>query len=144
MIKQRRHNVNSMADFIRLESERILSACTECGRCFQACPMTSYAGLAPETSGEAVVGGVLDILRGQAGTPDALAWAQVCSGSGECVPACPENVNPKMMVRIARMIAAGGTGGDVQLEMFDDPLHFPRIRAFTKMQFTEDEVNELL
>jgi ferredoxin len=106
--------------------------------------MTSYAGLPKATPGEVVVGGVLDILRGQAGTPEALAWTRVCTGSGECVQACPDNVNPMMMVRIARMIAAGGTGGDVQIEMFDDPDHFPRIRAFTQMQFTEDEASGLL
>lgn len=144
MIKQKRCDVNSMTDLIRVEAERMLSACTKCGRCFDVCPVTSYAGLPTETSGEAVVGGVLSILKGEAGTPEALSWTQACLGSGECVKACPESVNPKMMVRIARMIAAGGTGGDVQIQMIDDHDHFPRMRAYAQMQFTEDEVSELL
>jgi Fe-S oxidoreductase len=144
MVKQKRCDVNSMTDLIHVETERILSACTRCGRCFEVCPVTSYAGLPPETSGEAVVADVLNILRGDAGSPQALSWAQACLGSGECVQACPESVNPKMMVRIARMIAAGGTGGEVQIKMIDDPDHFPRMRAYAQMQFTEDEVSELL
>ncbi|MGH8701487.1 MAG: heterodisulfide reductase-related iron-sulfur binding cluster, partial [Burkholderiales bacterium] len=50
-----------------------------------------------------VVGGVLDIIRGGSGAPASERWAQVCSGSGSCIPACPEAVNPRFMLALARV-----------------------------------------
>jgi Fe-S oxidoreductase len=144
LIKNKRPDVDNLADFIRIESDRILSACTRCGLCFQACPMTPYAKLSADLPGEGVVTGLLALLEGGKGTPEALAWAAVCTGSGECVPACPDNVNPRLMVRLARMIGSGGTGGEVQIKMVDDLAHFPRIRAYTRLQFTEEEAKKIL
>lgn len=129
----------AMQSFIRAETARILDACTRCGKCFEACPMTPYSpALAGAAPGE-VVGGVLGLLRGEAGTPQALGWASVCVRSGSCIPACPESVNPKRMLRIARMTAAGGLGGPRQLALKEDRDYFDRIRAFARLQLTDDE-----
>lgn len=145
MPKQKRDGVDSIADLIRVESERMLSACTACGLCFEACPITPYSGIdLSSAKGVDVVHGILGILRGEPGSPDALAWARVCAGSGECNSVCPENVNPKVMVRMARMIAAGGTDGEVQIRMVDDLGHFPRMRAYARMQLDDDEVEKWL
>ena len=97
---------------------------------------------APSSDSKAVVGGVLAVLRGEAGTPEALGWIAVCTRSGVCVPACPENVNPKMMMRLARMTALGGRGQPKQIEVKEDPDYFDRIRAFARMQLTDDELKE--
>ena len=64
--------------------------------------MTAPAGLAGRNPGE-VVGGVLEILRGGAIAPDSQRWAQVCSGSGSCIPACPEGINPRFMLALTRV-----------------------------------------
>lgn len=128
--------------FIRKEIERILAACTRCGKCFEACPMTRYSPAAANTEPERVVTGILGLLRGEAGSAEALGWASVCVRSGSCVPACPEAVNPKMMVRIARMIAAGGLGGAKQIQLKEDRDYFDRIRAFAKLQLTDDEIKD--
>jgi hypothetical protein len=42
------------------------------------------------------------------------------------------------------MIGSGGTGGEVQIKMVDDLAHFPRIRAYTRLQFTEEEAKKIL
>jgi Fe-S oxidoreductase len=92
----------SFAEALRARAQDVLDSCTRCGRCFEVCPMTAPAGIAGRNAPEAV-GGVLDIIRGGAGTADAERWAQVCSGSGNCIPACPEAVNPRFMLALARV-----------------------------------------
>ena len=79
----------SFAEALRSRTQDVLDNCTRCGRCFEVCPMTAPAGIADRDAPE-VVGGVLDIIRGGAGTADAERWAQVCSGSGSCTRCgCP-------------------------------------------------------
>lgn len=59
-----------------------------------------------------VVLGVLDLLHGGEGTPDARRWAQVCSGSGKCIPACDYGVNPRFMMYLARATLKQRAAGD--------------------------------
>lgn len=130
-----------LKEFQASEIERILGACTSCGKCFEVCPMAQYSK-APAKDGKAVVPGVLAVLRGAQGTPEALGWIAVCTRSGNCVPACPENVDPKMMMRLARMTALGGRGAPKQIDMKEDRDYFDRVRAFAKLQLTDDELKE--
>jgi Fe-S oxidoreductase len=92
----------SFAEDLKSRTQDVLDNCTRCGRCFEVCPMTAPAGLAGRNAAD-VVGGVLDLIRGGAGAPDSERWAQVCSGSGSCIPACPEAVNPRFMLSLARV-----------------------------------------
>ena len=130
-----------LKEFQQSEVERILGACTRCGKCYEVCPMAQYSK-APSKDGKAVVPGVLAVLRGEKGTPEALGWLAVCTRSGVCVPACPENVDPKMMMRLARMTALGGRGSPPQLESRQDRDYFDRIRAFAKLQLTDEELKD--
>src|SRR5258706_5746150 len=97
-----------MAEPATFESARdtgvaeILERCTQCGACVEVCPMPGPAGLKIDDP-KAVVGGVLDLLRGGAGTPEAERWAAICSGSGSCIPACNDGVNPRFMLTMARL-----------------------------------------
>ena len=132
----------AMKAFITQETERIVSACTKCGKCVEACPMTRYSAALAGANPKAVTADVIALLRGEPGSAQALGWASVCVRSSSCVPACPDNVNPKMMVRIARMVAAGGLGGPQQITLKEDRDYFDRLRAFAKLQMTEDEIRE--
>src|SRR3954468_24569339 len=87
---------------IEARSEDVLDRCTRCGGCFEVCPMTAPAGLT-ERDAVTVVTGVLDIIRGGTVSPDAQRWAQVCSGSGSCIPRCQYGVNPRFMLTLARL-----------------------------------------
>jgi Fe-S oxidoreductase len=49
-----------------------------------------------------VVSGILDILRGGQGHDEARRWAQVCTASGSCISACPEGINPRKMLNLAK------------------------------------------
>ena len=42
--------------------DEMLDACTKCGKCFEACPITGAAGIA-EADPRATIAGVLDIVR---------------------------------------------------------------------------------
>ena len=128
----------ALTRFLRAESDRILAACTRCGKCFEACPMTPYG--APGASSGPAVEGILSLLRGGTANPEGLGWASVCIRTGACVPACPENVNPAMMVRIARIAACGGFGDAKQIPVREDRDFFDRVRAFAKLQLTEEEI----
>jgi Fe-S oxidoreductase len=96
-------------DSLQNRVDAILDSCTRCGKCVQACPMVEPAGLDPD-NGPAIVGGILDLLAGGAGTPDAERWAQVCTNSGKCIQACDYGVNPRFMVNIARVAAKAKQG----------------------------------
>jgi Fe-S oxidoreductase len=131
-----------LKEFQQSEAERILSACTQCGKCFEVCPMTKYSQAAAGKDGKEVVPGVLAVLRGEQGSPEALGWISVCMRSGVCVPACPDNVDPRMMMRLARMTALGGREHPRQLDLKEDPDYFNRVRAFAKLQLTDDELKD--
>lgn len=130
-----------MKEFQAREVERILAACTRCGKCYEACPMKQYSKV-PAADGKEVVPGVLAVLRGEAGSEAALGWIAVCTRSGVCVPACPDNVDPRMMMRLARMTALGGRGQPAQIEPKADRDYFDRVRAFAALQLSDDELEE--
>ena len=119
-----------------------LTRCTRCGACFQACPMTSYAPALPEARPQQVVEGVLDLLRQQQGTEAALAWIEVCTQSGRCTAACPEGINAMKMMRVARMSALGSLGARRQIAPREEKGFFRRIEAFSRLQFSPEEVDK--
>src|SRR5580700_9599506 len=105
---------HSFVQALRGKVDDILEACTRCGKCVAACPMVDPAGIdlgAAAENAPAVVGGILDLLSGGEGTPEAVRWAEVCTNSGKCIPACDYGVNPRFMVNMAR-IAAKTRNGD--------------------------------
>jgi heterodisulfide reductase subunit D len=90
----------SYADALKIQGEEIADICVQCGKCFEACPMTAPGGLGDEAPAD-VLGGIVDILRGDDGTSAARRWTEVCTHSGNCVPACDYGINPRLMMSIA-------------------------------------------
>ena len=104
-------------DALQGRVDDILDACTRCGKCVAACPMVEPAGIDlgnDAANAPAIVGGILDLLAGGEGTPDAERWAQVCTNSGKCIPACDYGVNPRFMVNMAR-VAVKAKAGDAEV-----------------------------
>lgn len=97
-------------DDFKARGEAIAEACTRCGGCFRACPMVEPAGLG-EADPAATAAGIVDLITGGPGTVEAARWASVCSGSGNCIPACPEGINTRFMVQLARGFARAQAGG---------------------------------
>jgi Fe-S oxidoreductase len=83
----------------------MLDACTRCGKCVEACPSVKPAGIA-EAAPEAIITGIIDILRDGDGLDASRKWAQSCMLSGECIKACDEGVNPRFLLAMARAAMA--------------------------------------
>lgn len=94
----------------RARGEAIAEACTRCGACFRACPMVEPAGIGAADPGETTAA-IVDLITGGAGNDAAVRWANVCSGSGNCIPACPEGINARFMVQLARGFARAQKDG---------------------------------
>ena len=101
----------SFLDALQGRVDDILASCTRCGKCVAACPMVEPAGLDPADAVD-IVNGTLDLLAGGEGTKEAERWAQVCTNSGKCIPACDYGINPRFMVNMARIAAKAKLGPD--------------------------------
>jgi Fe-S oxidoreductase len=81
----------------------ILDRCSRCGKCVEVCPTAGPAGIDTREP-TAIVGDVLEILRG-GGDPESRGarWASTCTGSGRCISACDDGVNPRFMLAATRL-----------------------------------------
>jgi Fe-S oxidoreductase len=83
----------------------MLDACTRCGKCVEICPMAKPAGVG-DAPPEAVIAGVLDIVRTGEGPAASKAWAKGCALTGDCIAVCDEAVNPRFLLAMARVALA--------------------------------------
>jgi len=97
-------------DLFRQRADAIADACTRCGDCFRACPMTEPGGIA-DASPQETTAAIVDLITGGAGNDDAIRWGEICSGSGNCIPACQHGINPRFMVQMARGFARRARDG---------------------------------
>ena len=98
-----------LLDTFRERGAAIADACTRCGDCFRACPMTAPAGIG-EADPSATAAAIVDLISGGAGNDEAVRWSEACSGSGYCIPACKHGINPRFMVQLARGFARRSRG----------------------------------
>jgi Fe-S oxidoreductase len=94
--------------------EEMLDACTACGKCFEACPITGPAGIAGAEPRKAIAG-VLEILRNGGGPEASVKWANSCVLSGECIKVCDYGVNPRFLLSMAR-VAMARTKNEARLQ----------------------------
>jgi heterodisulfide reductase subunit D len=96
-------------DALKSRAADMIAACTRCGKCVEACPVTTPAGVAaPPVE---VISGVIDILQGGDGQtgpiPEASRrWAAACAQTGDCIKACNYGVNPRFLLTMARLAMA--------------------------------------
>jgi Fe-S oxidoreductase len=97
----------TLADYLEREVRAVTSACTACGKCVEVCPVVPYVDVGDATH-EAVARGVVDFLEGTIDAPPSAttAWAHGCNGCGECIPVCPEGVNPRKMLVLLNTVRA--------------------------------------
>lgn len=95
--------MSAYADRLEALVAEAADRCTTCGKCFEACPTAREAGLG---SGEALqrVGELVALTReGGPAAPGLAAWLNACDGSAQCTAACPEDINVRQWVTIAKM-----------------------------------------
>ena len=94
----------TLDEFLDQESADLISDCTACGRCVEVCPVTPFTDIKVGDE-PSVVGSVLGLLRD--GTPlegPTGDWVAQCNGCGICIPACPEEINPRRMLMLANTV----------------------------------------
>jgi heterodisulfide reductase subunit D len=95
---------NFFEDTLSGRVEEMIDACTRCGKCVEACPITTPAGVTAPA--EDVIVGVFDILRTGDGPAASRRWASTCMLTGDCIKACDEGVNPRFLLAMARLAVA--------------------------------------
>lgn len=77
--------------------------CTGCGKCFEACPTARESGL-DMTAGVQRVSELVALTRdGGSAAPVLQSWLNACDGSARCSAACPEGINVRQWVTIAKL-----------------------------------------
>jgi Fe-S oxidoreductase len=97
--------MSSYADRLEQIANQAADRCTTCGKCFDVCPTAREVGL-ESSQGTARVDELLSLTR--AGGPAAvelLKWLNACDGSARCSDACPESINVRQWVAIAKLKA---------------------------------------
>lgn len=135
----------SLAGRIKDEGARLAEACTGCGACVTACPMTPYAKGVDAADPALVAGGMRAVLLGGDGVaPEAVAWIAACTRSAQCNPACPEKLDVALMLRFASMRARGAVGEAARFATKPDPAWSSRVKAFARVTLTEEEQSRWL
>ena len=86
---------------LQTRADAMADACARCGKCVEVCPAVAPAGVTAEPV--AVIGGVIDIMRGGEGNESARNWANGCLLHGDCIKACDYGVNPRFLVYMAKV-----------------------------------------
>ena len=138
MTKLPRARAGTTEAFLMQSGPELAALCTECGACFNACPMVDYVNLRGADP-RIVTGGLRRLARGEAAPEETVAWVGACTKSGQCVDACPQKavgLDAMLLVRIAKQRAINETR---QLPAKQDPSYFPRIKTFARLQLTDQE-----
>jgi len=102
--------------------------------------MTVYPPELREADPAQTVRGVLDLLRGNAASPQALSWIAACSRSGVCTDSCSEEgFDPAFMMRLAKMRALGALGEAPSIAVKEDPQLSAKVKAFARLTMTAEE-----
>lgn len=132
--------MSHLVDYLDQESRAIAEACTACGKCVEVCPVTPFTAAAPD-DGPEVMRGLLDLLRRDIPLKEpGLSWSHQCNGCGICIPACPEDVNPRRLMMLAN--ARESRQGTATPELFRKMSR--AIRLMAAMQLVPAEFDRLL
>jgi hypothetical protein len=69
-----------------------------------------------------------------------LEFIRVCTGSADCIPACPEGINPMLMLRVGRIVAFGSLGDPQQLQGREEPQFFRKIDTYAALGLSDREL----
>jgi len=102
--------------------------------------MPRYSKLLEGAAPKEVMADLLGLLRREAGHTHGLEFARICTQSASCIPACPEGINPMLMLRAARMVALGSLGDAKQMDGREEPQFFRKIDTYAALQLSDQEL----
>ena len=97
--------MSAYADRLEALVAEAADRCTSCGKCFEVCPTAREVGL-DVGEAKARVGELITLTRDGATAAASLSkWLNACDGSARCNDACPEDINVRQWVTIAKLKA---------------------------------------
>lgn len=94
--------MTSLVEHLEVTAADSMSRCTECGRCVEVCPIVPLVELTNAQPRE-LVGQVKRLTSGESYSAEARRWTESCNGSGQCNAACPEGINVRQWLSIAKL-----------------------------------------
>jgi len=95
--------LSAYAERLEALAEQAADRCIGCGKCFEVCPTAREIGLDAGLAKEAV-GELVALTRGRGAAGENLGlWLDACDGSGRCIEACPEGINVRQWIAVARL-----------------------------------------
>ncbi|WIM11977.1 (Fe-S)-binding protein [Enhydrobacter sp.] len=96
--------MSAYADRLQALATAAADRCTGCGKCFEVCPTAREVGLEASEAKQRVAE-LSALTCGDAATADLETWLTACDGSARCSAACPEGINVRQWVTIAKLRA---------------------------------------
>src|SRR6516162_7161008 len=97
--------MSAYAERLEALASQAADRCTACGKCFEVCPTAREVGLDPAEAKQRV-GELLALTRSATAAAERLqAWLNACDGSARCSAACPEGINVRQWITIAKLSA---------------------------------------
>ncbi|MCL2430267.1 MAG: (Fe-S)-binding protein [Alphaproteobacteria bacterium] len=133
------------ATFERLAADAA-ARCTECGRCAEVCPTARETGV-DRSDPSGLVRGLMALAQSGSGAAEASRWVNACDGSGQCSAVCPEEINVRQWVSIAKLRAAVASRTDG--ERREEAAHRFRtmshaVRLLASMQMPSEALRRIL
>ena len=94
--------MSELLEYLDSTAADLLSRCTECGRCVEVCPIVPLVELADAKPAE-VIAQVKRLTEGKSYSAEARRFTEACNGSGQCNAACPEGINVRQWLSIAKL-----------------------------------------
>lgn len=97
------HSHQTLSTYVADSWQELQDACTRCGKCVEVCPVVPFAPDAATEDSKTIVSGVLQFVQDPGATmaKASYAWTKQCNSCGDCIPACPEGINPRRMLALA-------------------------------------------
>jgi heterodisulfide reductase subunit D len=139
--------MTAYADRLEALAAEAADRCTGCGKCFEVCPTAREVGLyAAEAKSR--VGELLSLTRDGGTAAEPLSrWLNACDGSARCSDACPEDINVRQWVTIAKLKAleAGRPRDEGATNAANRFRHMAQaVRLLASMQLPSETLKQIL
>ncbi len=138
--------VSAYAERLEALADEAAERCTACGKCFEVCPTAREIGMDAAGAKERV-GELVALTHGAAPAAGLQKWLNACDGSARCSDACPEGINVRQWVTIAKLKAleAGRPREEGQANAANRFRHMAQaVRLLASMQLPSETLKKIM